>query len=239
LRIDSHQYFTPQHPPEHLKPILERNRFEGSIVLEDGPVPEGHNFIKGVIRRATPFDPKLGDRLDEWERDALFKGVRFTLAGALPWGLGELAHRGLSLDLELDAAGLGWVPRIAEAAPDLRIAIDDLANPPYGAAMPEAWAHGMEMAARCPQVYCKASNLIQRAPSPWKSADIRTFVQHALAVFGPERVMFGSGWPGCLPQAGWKETLAAFTQSIGAQSMEVREEVLGGVAARFYRVEAA
>ena len=135
MRIDSHQYFTPQHPPEHLKPILERNRFDGSIVLDDGPVPERHDFIKGVIRRATPFDPKLGDRLDEWERDPLFKGVRFTLAGALPWGLGELAHRGLSLDLELDAAGLGWVPRIAEAAPDLRIAIDDLANPPYGAAI--------------------------------------------------------------------------------------------------------
>ena len=238
MRIDSHQYFTPQHPPEHLKPILARNRFDGSIVLDDGPVPERHDFIKGVIHRAEPFDPKLGERLDEWQRDPRFKGVRFTLAGALPWGLGELAHRGLSLDLEVDTAGLGLVPRMAEAAPDLRIAIDDLANPPYGTTMQEHWKHGMELAARCPLVYCKASNLIQRAPSPWKAVDMREFVQHALAAFGPGRFMFGSGWPGCLPQAGWKETLAAFTQSIGAQPIEVREQVLGGAAARFYGVAA-
>jgi len=55
---------------------------------------------------------------------------------------------------------------------------------------------------------------------------MRPFVQHALAVFGPERLMFGSEWPLRLPDVTWKESLAAFTQSIGARSLEVREQLL-------------
>ena len=124
--------------------------------------------------------------------------------------------------------------RFIDRAPDIRVAIDDLANPPYGQPMTDEWARAMESAARLPQVFCKASSLIVSAPVPWQAADIRPYVQHALHVFGPSRMMFGSGWPACLPAAGWKETLAAFTQSIGAQTMETREELLGGTAARFY-----
>jgi predicted TIM-barrel fold metal-dependent hydrolase len=48
--------------------------------------------------------------------------------------------------------------------------------------------------------------------------------------------MFGSDWPSSLPECSWKENLAAFTQAIGAQAIEVREELLGGTAARFYRL---
>ena len=48
--------------------------------------------------------------------------------------------------------------------------------------------------------------------------------------------MFGSDWPNSLPEHAWKANLAAFTQAIGAQSIEVREELLGGTAARFYGI---
>jgi L-fuconolactonase len=65
-------------------------------------------------------------------------------------------------------------------------------------------------------------------------AEPRSYVRHALALFGPRRLMFGSDWPNALPEHSWKENLARFTQSIGAQSIEVREELLGGTAARFY-----
>jgi predicted TIM-barrel fold metal-dependent hydrolase len=48
--------------------------------------------------------------------------------------------------------------------------------------------------------------------------------------------MFGSEWPVRLPDVTWKESLAAFTQSIGAQPMEIREQLLGGTATEFYRL---
>jgi L-fuconolactonase len=88
---------------------------------------------------------------------------------------------------------------------------------------------------RLPNVFCKISGLLTEVEQlPWRAAPIRPFVQHALAVFGPERLMFGSEWPVRLPDVTWKESLAAFTQSIGAQSLEVREQLLGGTAREFY-----
>ena len=61
-------------------------------------------------------------------------------------------------------------------------------------------------------------------------------VPNALGIYGPERLMFGSDWPARLPEITWKAALAAFTQCIGGQPIEVREEILGGTAARFYRI---
>jgi predicted TIM-barrel fold metal-dependent hydrolase len=48
--------------------------------------------------------------------------------------------------------------------------------------------------------------------------------------------MFGSDWPNTLPEYTWKAALALFTQSIGAQTIETREQLLGGTAARFYGI---
>jgi hypothetical protein len=60
----------------------------------------------------------------------------------------------------------------------------------------------------------------------------RERMARAMRMARPERVMFASGWP-----AGgvtWKERLAAFTQSLGAMPMAIREQILGGTAAEFY-----
>ena len=66
----------------------------------------------------------------------------------------------------------------------------------------------------------------------------RPYVQRALSLFGPARLMFGSDWPNGLPQYTWKSALAVFTQAIGAQPIDVREQLLGGTAANVYRIAA-
>jgi predicted TIM-barrel fold metal-dependent hydrolase len=70
-------------------------------------------------------------------------------------------------------------------------------------------------------------------------AELRPFVQLCLARFGAGRMMWGSHWPYCMNPGGgkigiWKESLAAFTQAMGAQSLEAREWILGGTASRVY-----
>jgi L-fuconolactonase len=91
-------------------------------------------------------------------------------------------------------------------------------------------------AAQYGNVFAKISRLITDAPTRWKAAEFQPAVQAALAAFGPERVMYGSDWPSYLPVGTWKEALAAFTQAIGPQTLETREQLLGGTARRFYRI---
>jgi L-fuconolactonase len=211
LRIDAHQFFTPEHVPEHLGPILKRNRFEGSIAVARDEsetrryleLAERHEFIRGVV------------------------------------GMGGEGHPKFAGDARFEVEDAETALRLADQNPGRRIAIVRLGAPPVGRAGGDAWAAAIERAAQCPELFCKASGLLSLVGPPWKAEPLRPYMQHVLRVFGPSRVMFGSNWPSYLPDAIWKESLAIFTQAIGAQTMDVREQLLGGTAARFYGIGAS
>jgi len=245
LRVDSHQHFTPELLPSLLAPILKRNRFDGSVVVTKLETVEdtrwlleqadAHEFIRGVVGWADLADPLVGRVLDEYQRHAKFRGVCYSCGDELPEGLGELERRGLTLDLH---PRLECVARIVERFGGLRIVIDHLGRLSLAAMPFDQWARALETAAQSPQVYGKLSGLIPDTPMQWKAEQFQPHARHALRVFGPERLMYGSDWPSYLPTGTWKEALAAFTQAVGAQTMETREQLLGGTASRFYQLHA-
>ena len=234
MRIDSHHSFSERHTLDFLGTILKRNRFEGSIVVT-GHIAHFPDFVQGIVIEADLRDPHLPHLLDRCQLDPRFKGVCYRFTDEFPDGLAELQRRGITLDanggagIQPAAGSLNACPpviaSIVERFPAMRIVIDHLG---VGDLDGDEWARQIERIAQSPQVYCKLSGVAHLRPSP------RPYVQHALAVFGPRRLMFGSDWPSGLPDITWKASLAAFTQAIGAQSMEVREELLGGTAERFY-----
>ena len=275
MRIDSHQHFWdigrfryPWMPegesplrrnflPSDLEPILNRNQFDGSVVVQANVVIEEtdwllelaaqHDFIKGVVGWVDLTDSHLGVRLDRLQQYPKFKGVRhlvhdepdvnWLLRADVLRGLGELARRGIPYDLLLRPPHLPLVPRLAERIPDLRMVIDHIAKPPIAAQRFDGWAEDMAAAAAIPHLHCKLSGMITEAdPRSWSAEHLRPYVQHVFSHFGPGRLMFGSDWPVCTLAGTWKEVLAAFTQSLGPQSVEVREKLLGDTAARFYRL---
>jgi L-fuconolactonase len=213
LRIDAHHSSSERYTLAHLGSILARNRFEGSVLVTPNLPEDTPDFVKAIVVETAAIDPH---RLDEWQRHPKFRGV----ASGAEANLNELERRGLTLDLP---GGLSMAPRIAERFPGLRVVLDHLGGAPF-----DGWDRQLEEAARIPHLCCKLSGLMQLAPSP------RPYVQHALRVFGPHRLMFASDWPRWLPGHSWKASLAAFTQAIGAQTIEVREQLLGGTAGRFY-----
>jgi len=248
MRIDAHQHFWDiqrfQYPwmpagesplrrnflPDQLAPILERNNFDGSVVVQANTILEETHWLL------------------ELQRHAKFKGARhlvhdepdvnWLLRADVLRGLSELARRGLPYDLMLRPQHLKLVPRIAEHLPKLRMVIDHIAKPPIATQRLDGWAKDMTAAAEIPQVYCKLSGMITEAdPRGWKAEDLKPYVAHVLAHFGPDRLMFGSDWPVCTVAGTWKEVLAAFTQAAGPQTIEARGRLLGATAARFYRLD--
>lgn len=217
-----------------MQAILTRNRFDGAILVVDGPsLPEtGPHIVGLIVRQACPGGPEL----DACRQDVRFRGICAPLDHGIPETAEELARRGLTLDIEMRPGDFPALLRLAERLPDLRMAIDHLARPVFQLGPTDEWRYGMESAARLPNVFCKISGLLTEVELPWSIAPIRPFVEYALAIFGPQRLMFGSEWPARLPGVTWKESLAAFTQSIGANSIEVREQLLGGTARDFYKL---
>ena len=216
FRIDSHQRFTATHPPEHFGPILARNKFAGSVcVMEEGDPADWADFdcVLAVVARGAH---------DSWRCHPKFRGVLVAGVPDAPPPAGE------TLDLMVRAADLPAVLRLAESAPESKIVIDHFGGADAGTDF-AVWSGVMEQLAHLPHVYVKASGMV-------RSQGWRPFLHHLLRCFGGERVMFGSGWPDCLPEHAWKETLAAFTQALGAAPIPLREELLGGAAARFYGI---
>jgi L-fuconolactonase len=273
MRIDAHQHFWDiqrfQYPwmppgetvlrrtylPQQLEPILKRNRFEGSVVVQANTILDEtrwllglaseHEFIRGVVGWVDLTSPRVGTALDEFQRHPKFKGVRhlvhdepdvnWLLRDDVIAGLRELARRGIPYDLLLRPQHLKIVPRVAEKVPGLRLVIDHIAKPPIAARSMDGWAEDMATMAKIPNLYCKLSGMITEAdPSGWKAEHLRPYVAHVLNLFGPDRLMFGSDWPVCTLAGSWKEVLAAFTQAVGPQPIDVREKLLGGTAERFY-----
>jgi L-fuconolactonase len=239
LRIDSHQHFEGDYSPELLLPILKRNRFEGTVWVGGDSssleIAARHEFIRAVIVAVDLNAPDLPYTLDRLQKDLKFRGVCHVFAhDPLPAGLAELARRNLSLDLpprpELAAA-------IAGRFPALRLVLDHVGRPSLMTRPVDEWIRDLDAAAKHPLLAAKISGLITDAPTRWNADQFRPIVREAMRAFGPDRLMFGSDWPSYLPEGTWKESLAAFTQSIGAVPMEIREQLLGGTAARFYRID--
>ena len=211
MRIDAHHSFSGQYTLAYLETILKRNRFEGSILV--GPLIDTPEFVRGIIVPLTEWHGEL-------THHPKFRGI-VVQGHALHIPLSELESRRTPIDI---VGGLSAIPGIAARHPNLPICIDHL-----GAPATDDWPRLLEAAAQFPLVCCKLSGLAM-FPDP------RLYVQHALRLFGPGRLMFGSDWPNGLPAHTWKASLAMFTQAIGAQSIETREQLLGGTAARFYGV---
>lgn len=241
--------------PDRLARILERNRFEGSVAVQATTslaetrwlleLAEANEFIRGVVGWVDLTDPRLGDVLDDLQRHPKFKGVRhpvhdesddeWLLRPDVAVGLAELAQRDLPYDLLIRPRHLTQVMRIVDRAPELRMVIDHIAKPMIATQSLEPWARDLEAVSKLPQVFCKLSGMITEAES-CDALRLRPYVAHVMRIFGPDRLMFGSDWPVCLLAGSWKEALAAFTQSIGAQSIEAREKLLGGTAQKFYGI---
>jgi L-fuconolactonase len=272
MRIDSHQHFwnLPQFDyswipkgspidrsflPPDLQPILERNRMDGTVLVQAHSsveeaewclkLADSYPFIKGVVGWAPLREGRLGHVLDTLQKHPKFKGVRHVVQDEpdVHWmmqdsvftGFKELARRGLPYDVLIFPRHLSQVPRIAERVPDLHMVIDHIAKPPIKLQQMDGWARDMEVAAQIPQCYVKLSGMVTEADKDKPlAAQIRPFLQHAYKLFGPERSMYGSDWPVCLLAATYKEVLAAFTQAIGPLPEPVRNQVMGGTAARFY-----
>ena len=243
--------------PSDLQPILETHRFDGSIVVQAHhsldearwllQLASENSFIKGVVAWVDLTDPQVGQALDELQQDAHFKGVRhlvhdepdphWLLRPDVLRGLQELARRGIPYDLLLRPVHLPLVPTLAEKLPDLRMVIDHIAKPSISTGEFDNWARAMENVFPIPNLFCKLSGMITEAAwHNWSASDLRPYVAFVFQGFGPDRLMFGSDWPVCRLAGSWKEVFAACTQAMGPQPMDVREQVLGETATRFYRL---
>ena len=99
------------------------------------------------------------------------------------------------------------------------------------------WREHLQALGELPNVWCKLSGLVTEADwKTWTRGRLRPYLDAALNAFGPGRVMMGSDWPVCLVAATYADVVALVEDAVAEYSADERQQILGGNAARFYKV---
>ncbi|KOV60876.1 metal-dependent hydrolase [Streptomyces sp. AS58] len=157
-------------------------------------------------------------------------------------GLALLAAADLTFDyVTASPDALRQVPELAARHPELRLVINHLGKPPIGGDREEhaRWRKLLTAAAHHPQVHAKVSGLYSaRGPlDSWTTDTVRPFFEDALELFGPHRLMYGGDWPISLLAGGHRRTWETCAELLAGLGPDDRAAVLGGTAARFYRID--
>ena len=70
----------------------------------------------------------------------------------------------------------------------------------------------------------------------WSTDALRKYADHVIDLFSPDRVMAGSNWPVILLGASFTEAWRGIEALIVGLSATERQAILGGTAARVYRI---
>ena len=205
-------------------------------------------FIRGVVGWVDLTDPAVGDAIGTLRAGSggeRLVAIRHQVHDELDpaWllrddvmrGIRAVGAAGLAYDLLVRPRELPAALEITRQMPDVRFVIDHLAKPPIASGEVEPWKERIAAFAGLDHVACKVSGLVTEADwSSWTAADLQPFVDHAIEVFGPERLVFGSDWPVCLLAATYARVVGTAGRMLDGLSDGELAAVMGGNATRIY-----
>lgn len=245
---------------EELAPHLARNGVSATVMVQsddhDGDtdlmfeVANAHPTVAAIVAY-LPLDrpEQAAARLSELRRDDRVVGIRnlvhhkadpdWITSAAVDEGLAVLEDGDVAFDFVSNLPRhLEHVPTLSERHPGLRIVIDHLAKPPIGDRDVEPWWSLIAAAAQNPLVCAKISGLYTEA-GDWTVDGIRPFVDRALEVFGPERLMFGGDWPISVACGGYDHVFAGMQSALSGLGADEASHIWSSTAQRIYRIAPA
>jgi len=275
MHIDAHQHYWIYNPdeygwiddsmgalrrdflPEHLRPELESNDFQGSVVVQTRQTLEETRWlleladhsptILGVVGWIDLQSPRVHSQLTEFTKNPKLVGIRhivqsepddqFLLRPDFLRGMSLLEEFDLAYDILIYTRHLTVVAEFVEQFPRQRFVLDHLAKPPIKSGDIESWASGIRRVAAFPNVFCKMSGLVTEADwKHWTPEQITPYLDVAFESFGSDRLMIGSDWPVCLVAASYRRVVDVVKNYLRRYTPEVRAAVLGGNAQRFWHL---
>lgn len=128
-------------------------------------------------------------------------------------GLDALGAAGLAFDVLVPHERLALAAEVVRRHPGTRFVLDHLGKVPMRSTRLVDWARDLARVAAAPNVVAKVSGLVTEADrDAWSVEDVRPVLDHALATFGPDRLMFGSDWPLVRLAGGYPGWLEAYLE---------------------------
>jgi L-fuconolactonase len=275
MRIDAHQHFwvydrreyawiddsmallRRDFLPKDLKPELERNGFQGCVVVQARQTLEetqwllelaaDASFILGVVGWVDLQSPDVRSQLEALAGNSKLVGIRhiaqsepndrFLLQPEFLRGVSLLGEFDLAYDILIYPKHLSVAAEFVRRFPRQRFVLDHLAKPPIKSGNLRPWELGVREMGTFPNVFCKLSGLVTEDDwQNWKPEHIAPYIDVALESFGPGRLMIGSDWPVCTLAASYTRAINLVESYLSQHPTEVQEAILGRNAQQFWKL---
>ncbi len=205
------------------------------------------NPIAGVVAAARPECDDFREYVERIAGHPHLKGIRRILhtesdelstTTTFVENVRSLEETGLSFDLCVLARQLPQATRLVKQCPNVNFILDHCGNPDIKNRDYDLWRERIEEIAGFPNVACKVSGIVVNTGiGNWTVEDLRPAVEHVIAGFGWDRVMFGSDWPVCTLAASFKQWLEALMFLTKDAGEENQRKLLCENAERIYRLK--
>lgn len=200
------------------------------------------SLIRGAIASARPEDEGFEAALEGMDR-ATVRGIRRVLH-VVPDGVSQSATfranvarigaAGLPFDICMRADQLPLAAALVDACDQTVFVLDHCGVPDIAGGGFASWARDIAALAERPNVNCKISGLPTYATPEWTLDDLRPYVEHVIACFGWDRVVWGSDSPVCTLNASLEQWVAATLALTQGVSEDERARLFHRNAARIW-----
>ncbi|MCW3110792.1 MAG: amidohydrolase [Segetibacter sp.] len=223
--------------------LPEQGMEEVQFVMEQALIDQR---IKGIVAYAPLEQGKgVAKALDVHKNNALIKGVRrmyddstnLCHSSAFLDGLNMLPSYNLSFDISVKPHALSATVQMIKNCPDTAFILDHLGKPNILNKSFKEFQENIDQLASLPNVVAKLSGLITEGDwAQWTVQDLKPYIDHAVKVFGLDRLMFGGDWPVVLLAGSFEEWLNTLSEALQFSNREEALQLFHDNAERIYKL---
>ena len=201
--------------------------------------------IVGAISNARPEHVDFPKHLDRIAADPRIRGIRRLLqddSDDLSSGevfrdnLRRLGPLALTFDICVRPDQLGIARALVSACPDVQFVLDHCGNPPSASGDLVQWRQDVAALAELPNVAGKISGIVNHAPPGWTPETLRPVVEHMIARFGWDRVVWGSDRPVLTVNGTLTQWVEAVMTIVSGATVDEQSALFHRNAERIYRL---
>lgn len=230
----------------HMEVDVDPADIDAETAYVQGVAAQPGSLLAGAIASCRPEAATFAAHLERQLANPFVKGFRRVLH-VMPDELSEdalfrknmqlLGKTGLTFDLCVLPHQIPKAIALADLAPDVQFVLDHCGVPDIKGGAEHPWREHMAEIARRDNVVAKISGVVAYSePESWTVETLRPYVEHTIASFGWDRVVWGSDWPVCTLGGGLSSWVAATHALLSGTSLDERARLLSGNARRIWKL---
>ena len=232
----------------HMEVDVAENQIEAESEQVKRLAARPKSPLIGAISSCRPERADFPAFLERQLANPLVKGFRrvlhvvpdgVSLSPLFRVNVARLSGTGRPFDLCVRSDQIDKAIALVDLCPDVQFVLDHCGAPKIKEREEHLWRERIVEIARRPNVAVKISGVVAYADAEsWTLDDIRPYVEHAIASFGWDRVVWGSDWPVCTQTASLSIWVAATHAIVKVSSLDEQTRLFRGNATRIWRLAA-